>query len=540
MALLLVHDEGVALAVGVEANALPQVGHHGEVLDPEPVDGLEHDGAFDGAHCLSAVVLFPLLIEGLGGGEQLVLGLRGAIAEQGIGVEPVGEGHDDADACEERLDLPLLRFAGEVGLHESRDLLADHLLDVDPEVGSFQHLVPLRVDDLPLAVDHVVVLDEVFADVEEVGLRLALGHLEALGEHAALQRGVFGERLAHEAAHHAAGEPGEDVVLQRAVEARLARVALASGASAELVVYAARFVALGADDVEAPFGYDVFVRVLPRAGLRLRRRVAAEDDVRAASRHVGGDGDRAGLPRLRHDLRLALVVLCVQHLVLDAASAEQAAELLRTLDRRRADEHGPAVRVELFDVVCDGAELGGVRLEHEIRVVLPDHGSVGGDGEHFQLVDLEELLRFREGGAGHASQFGVHAEVVLERDGGVGDGLPLDLDALLRLDRLVEALAVTASGHEAAGELVDDDDLAVPDDVVPVALVDELRAQRVLHEVGEDRVGRVVEVADVEERLDLRDARVGEQGLPLLLGDGEILFLAQAGDDAGDRAVERR
>jgi hypothetical protein len=36
--------------------------------------------------------------------------------------------------------------------------------------------------------------------------------------------------------------------------------------------------------------------------------VAAELDVGAAAGHVGGDGDRAQRPGLRHDMRLLLVV----------------------------------------------------------------------------------------------------------------------------------------------------------------------------------------------------------------------------------------
>jgi hypothetical protein len=42
-------------------------------------------------------------------------------------------------------------------------------------------------------------------------------------------------------------------------------------------------------------------------------RVAAEDDVRAATGHVGGDGDRALAAGLRDDVRLVLVVLGVEH-----------------------------------------------------------------------------------------------------------------------------------------------------------------------------------------------------------------------------------
>ena len=47
------------------------------------------------------------------------------------------------------------------------------------------------------------------------------------------------------------GEQAHEVVLGGQVEARLARVALAAGAAAQLVVDAARLVALGAEDEQA-------------------------------------------------------------------------------------------------------------------------------------------------------------------------------------------------------------------------------------------------------------------------------------------------
>ena len=69
---------------------------------------------------------------------------------------------------------------------------------------------------------------------------------------------------------------------------------------------------------------------------------------------------------------------------------------------------------------------------------------------------------------------------------------------LLGLDGLVQALRVAAAVHEAAGELVDDEDLAVLDDVVHVALEHELRLQRLL-QVVHQLAGRVgVDVLDAE------------------------------------------
>ena len=49
--------------------------------------------------------------------------------------------------------------------------------------------------------------------------------------------------------------------------------------------------------------------------------VAAEHDVRAAACHVGGDGHGAELAGLGDDLRLALVLLGVQHVVRHALAS---------------------------------------------------------------------------------------------------------------------------------------------------------------------------------------------------------------------------
>ena len=101
-----------------------------------------------------------------------------------------------------------------------------------------------------------------------------------------------------------------------------------------------------------------------------------------------------------------------------------------------------------------------------------------------ELVDLLELDRLGVGGARHAGELLVHAEVVLERDRRERLVLALDLDAFLRLDRLVQAVGPAPARHQAAGELVDDDDLAVLHDVVDVALEERVRAQRLLRRGG--------------------------------------------------------
>ena len=73
---------------------------------------------------------------------------------------------------------------------------------------------------------------------------------------------------------------------------------------------------------------------------------AVELDVGAAAGHVGRDRHRAALPGLGHDLGLALVVLGVQHVVVDPAALQQPAEQLADLDRRRAHQHRQAELVQ--------------------------------------------------------------------------------------------------------------------------------------------------------------------------------------------------
>ena len=153
-------------------------------------------------------------------------------------------------------------------------------------------------------------------------------------------------------------------------------------------------------------------------------------------------------------------------------------------------------------------------------------GDVGRDLDDVEAVDLDELLLLGLRGTGHAAELLVEAEVVLQRDRRERLVLLLDRDALLRLDRLVQALAPAAAFHDAAGELVDDLHLAVLDDVVDVALVERLRLQRLDQVVDELHVARAVEVVDLERALDLLDPGLARRdGLVLLVV--EVVVLAR-------------
>ena len=163
-------------------------------------------------------------------------------------------------------------------------------------------------------------------------------------------------------------------------------------------------------------------------------------------------------------------------------------------------------------------------------------------------VDLLELRGFRIGRTGHAGQLLVHAEVVLEGDGGQRLVLALDLDAFFGFDGLVQSVRPAPARHQAAGELVDDDDFVVFHHVVFVALEEHVGLESLLHMVVDLHVGGLVKIAHAEQPLDLERSFFGERhaAMPFVHGviaGGPLLarLLALdhlAADQAGNQAVD--
>ena len=265
------------------------------------------------------------------------------------------------------------------------------------------HLAPVLEDDLALVVHHVVELEDVLADVEVARLDLLLRLFERLVDPGMDDRLVLlqAEPLQHRV-HALGAEDAHQIVLQRQEELRAAGIALAARAAAQLIVDAAAFVPLGADDVEAAGGDRLLLefgdfgadrRLLRRRAASRRRSVvellldphldvAAELDVGAAAGHVGGDGDRAGHAGLGDDERLLLVEAGVENGeslrrlagarggverlqrvglgevdLLVAVLLQQLAELLGLLDRGRADQHRLQLGVGVLDLAHDRAQL---------------------------------------------------------------------------------------------------------------------------------------------------------------------------------------
>ena len=265
--------------------------------------------------------------------------------------------------------------------------------------------------------------------------------------------------------------------------------------------------------------------------------VSAEEDVGTASGHVGGDGHRVPASGLGDHACLELVVHGVQDVVLDAILLEQLGKPFALLDRHRAYEHRLAALLAILELLDHRSELLGLGAIDDVGIVLPDHLPVRGDHDDLEVVNFLELHRFGVGRARHAGELLVHSEVVLDRNRRQRLVFALDPNGFLGFDGLMETVRPTPAGHEPAGELVDDDHLAVLHDVIDVLLEERVGAQRLIHVVQRVDFARIVEVWNREDALDLGHALVGEKYLAQLLVDRVVRFLLEARDHPVDLVV---
>src|SRR5262249_2645547 len=147
-------------------------------------------------------------------------------------------------------------------------------------------------------------------------------------------------QLIHQTRDRRTAEAPHQLVFQRHEETRRTRIALAAGATAQLVIDASCLVPLSTQDMQPTeqshaVGIPLTLRVgfVPRRlalfgsgplqadALPLQVRfdetvgIATQQDIDAATCHVRRDGDGAWTSRLGNDPRLALVLLGVEHLV---------------------------------------------------------------------------------------------------------------------------------------------------------------------------------------------------------------------------------
>ena len=349
-------------------------------------------------------------------------------------------------------------FSGANSSSALREMPADVVFEDELALlDAFEKLAAQAIDGLALLVHHVVVLEQVFARFEVLRFDGLLRGLDAVGDHARLDRhALFHAQALKQRRDPLLGEDAHQVVFKREEEARGAGIALAARASAQLVVDAARLVALGAEDEQPARGDDLFVFLAaasactwftcvplgfgyfellalvveaqkPAGAMGLiSPSASAEWRARGSSSPAPGGSMNSGLPPSRMSVpRPAMLVAMVtmpRRPAWATISASRSWNLAfsttwRTplrcrMAERRSDfsidvvptSTGCSVLVQLGDVVGDGLVFLLLRAVDDVGVLFAQHRLVGGDDDDFELVDLLELGGLGLGRAGHAAR----------------------------------------------------------------------------------------------------------------------------------------
>ena len=231
------------------------------------------------------------------------------------------------------------------------DRLIEERADLIFKALAVEHSMALVVDDQPLPVHDLVILQHVLANLKVLALDLPLCASDCPRHHLRLDRHIVRNvEPTEERLYHRGIEAAHEFVFQRQVEASLTRVTLTARATTQLVVDPARFVAFGTEDVQATklgdllvFGSDrclcplqrfrpsrlVFLwrlnwreALLFQLGSGTEFGVSTEHDVGTTTGHVGRNHDCALTASLGNDLGLTIVELGVQHFVFHAGLSQ--------------------------------------------------------------------------------------------------------------------------------------------------------------------------------------------------------------------------
>ena len=234
--LTLVFDERVTLGHRPQADALAEVVHLVQMLTPLAVEHRQPDLAFQLAHVLRAERLLSGVI-GPGGVLREGVGelLRIVLTEVVVNFEVDRE--EFAHLSPQSVEVPVVRQPGGVLQDPGPNHTIDSLTQLLVDRVAAEHLAPITIDGVPLTVHHVVVLQDVLAHLEVLGLDLLLRALDGLRDDLHVDRLIVGQIHRQHGAFDDVGlEKPQQIVLERQVEPALAGIALTSGTTTQLVV----------------------------------------------------------------------------------------------------------------------------------------------------------------------------------------------------------------------------------------------------------------------------------------------------------------
>ena len=139
-------------------------------------------------------------------------------------------------------------------------------------------------------------------------------------------------------------------------------------------------------------------------------------------------------------MRFAFMETGVQDAMLDVFFFEKFGKQLRFFDRHGANKNWLPAVIGFSDGLGNSTKFV-LRIFIELVVLIDaQHGHVGWNFYNVEFVNFVKFACLGGGGSGHARQFGVHPEIILEGNGRQRLVFWLNLDTFFGLDRLMQAV----------------------------------------------------------------------------------------------------
>ncbi len=232
---------GVLLRIATQVNTLTQVIHGCQVFFPQIIQYAQQHLLLEGTQRFGTSQFFLLAVSG---NQRFQYPLGNTLLAQAlILIQPLLNSQVQpqigSDTLLQPRNIPLFRQGA--GRHVCTDQIIDHILAnrVDSLFDTFagQNGVTLTVNHLALLIGNVVVLKQLFANVEVAAFDLALRLFDGIGNHAMLDRlALLHPECFHKVLHPVRGEDAHQVIFQREVETARPRVTLTTRATTQLVI----------------------------------------------------------------------------------------------------------------------------------------------------------------------------------------------------------------------------------------------------------------------------------------------------------------
>ena len=167
----------------------------------------------------------------------------------------------------------------------------------------------------------------------------------------------------------------------------------------------------------------------------------------------------------------AAVLLCVQHFVLDTALVELTRKELALFHADGSDKNRLTIFILLSNFIDNSSKLCTLIFVDEVGLIETLNRFIGGNRDNSKLIGVDKFCCFGLSSTGHTREFFVHAEIVLQCDGGKSLVFLFNFDAFFGLNCLVNTFTPAATFKNTTCKFVDDFYFTTLDDVVLIAFV---------------------------------------------------------------------